>query len=868
MTVQAVSDKLSRSQAVVLLRYTLIISVAYLLLVKHEFSSAPSGLILLIAVALMSNVVMAQLPARITDSTTFSGGVILGDTLWITAALLYSGLFGAEFFSLYFFVLLLAAIGENLGLIVVGTIAVCTAYIFVLSATGGSASFWNSGLLIRIPFLLTAAAFYGYLVDRVRWERQRAREGADTVAHLEEIQRELAQHALQLERANQDLAREISERERAEQAVKAAKDYAENLINSSLDMIVSTDVHRNIVEFNQAAENAFGYSKAEVVGEPIDILYAEPSEGFRVQTNLVNHGMFAGEIRNKRKSGESFYSYLSASVFRDPHGRVVGGVGVSRDITERKRVEEELRETRHYLTRLVEASGDAIISTNKEGNVVLFNTGAEALLGYRREEVLGQCVTVVYESEERAKHVMRQMRQQGGTVAGLETILRAKDGSLIPVLISASILFDAENQEAGTVGFNKDLRERKQAEEALQRLSHQNELILTSAGEGIYGLDLEGKTTFINPAGARMIGWEVEDLIGKPQHAILHHSKPDGTPYPREECPIYAAFRDGAVHHVADEVFWRKDGTSFPVEYTSTPIRDENAEWVGAVVTFRDITERKRAERELQATQIQLMESAKLESVGRLAAGVAHEVKNPLAIIQQGLVYISHGLSTTENDKVALALEKMDNAVRRADRVIGGLLDFSAPSAVDVTPTELNTVVEQSLLLLTHELVKAHVTVIKELGGNLPSLELDRRKIEHVFVNIFTNAIQAMPEGGTLTIKMYAEQFTEPGRWKPDQYRIGDPLVVVEVEDTGRGIPGNKLDRVFDPFFTTKASGQGTGLGLTVTRKIIEMHGGMIEIRNRQEGGVRVILTFKTEGGHSHAEEDVSARREGGTRHA
>ncbi len=172
-----------------------------------------------------------------------------------------------------------------------------------------------------------------------------------------------------------------------------------------------------------------------------------------------------------------------------------------------------------------------------------------------------------------------------------------------------------------------DATERKRAEEALEQLRRQNELILHAAGEGIYGLDVHGNTTFVNPAAARMIGWKAEELIGKPQHDVLHHSKSDGTPYPKEECPIYAAFRDGAVHHVTDEVFWRKDGTSFPVEYISTPIRDERGKLVGAVVTFKDITARKRAEQalrnalneveqlksRLQAENIYLQEEIKLD---------------------------------------------------------------------------------------------------------------------------------------------------------------------------------------------------------------------------------------------------------------
>ncbi len=145
-------------------------------------------------------------------------------------------------------------------------------------------------------------------------------------------------------------------------------------------------------------------------------------------------------------------------------------------------------------------------------------------------------------------------------------------------------------------------RDRRDVEALIRHtraVERQNALILTAAGEGIYGLDTDGRTTFVNPAAARMLGWSVEDLIDQPMHAVLHHSHPDGTAYPREQCPIYAAFMDGQVHRVEDEVFWRKDGSSFPVEYTSTPIEEEGR-LVGAVVVFWDVTRRKEAEDHLQ----------------------------------------------------------------------------------------------------------------------------------------------------------------------------------------------------------------------------------------------------------------------------
>ena len=195
----------------------------------------------------------------------------------------------------------------------------------------------------------------------------------------------------------------------------------------------------------------------------------------------------------------------------------------------------------------------------------------------------------------------------------------------------------------------RDFSEHKQVEKALERLQRQNDLILHAAGEGIYGVDREGKTTFVNPAAARMIGWDPAELIGKPQHGILHHSRPDGTPYPQEECPIYAAFKDGAVHHVDSEVFWRKDGTSFPVEYTSTPI-EEGGQLIGAVVVFKDISGRKQA-----------------EEVLRKALSEVEQLKNRLHAEN---LYLQEEIKTEKNfEEMTGESARLKKVLRKAERV-------------------------------------------------------------------------------------------------------------------------------------------------------------------------------------------------------
>jgi signal transduction histidine kinase len=337
----------------------------------------------------------------------------------------------------------------------------------------------------------------------------------------------------------------------------------------------------------------------------------------------------------------------------------------------------------------------------------------------------------------------------------------------------------------------------------------------------------------------------------------------------------------------------RKPEEEVRVSVNARPLRLKNDSGlvVGGVVVFRDITDRKRAEkklqqtnellveeqqalfealvkvkkahRELQATQLQLIQAEKLESVGRLAAGVAHEVKNPLATRLIGIDHLAHHFPHDGNG-VSSLLQDMRHAVRRADRVIRGLLDFSSTKSLELAPEDLHAVIEASLTLVKHELDRNHVSVARDFGASLPRLQLDRTKIEQVFVNLFLNAIQAMPEGGTLRIGTQARRLCAAdrvaGRRRSDRFKMGSSVIVADVEDTGPGIPPEKLPKVFDPFFTTKPTGQGTGLGLTVAKKIMELHGGTAAIANRPEGGVRVTLMFNAGGGDArHGKETRSA---------
>jgi PAS domain S-box-containing protein len=387
--------------------------------------------------------------------------------------------------------------------------------------------------------------------------------------------------------------------------------------------------------------------------------------------------------------------------------------------------------------------------------------------------------------------------------------------------------------------------------------------ILNSMVEGVVGLDAEGFVSFVNPAAERILGLDAP--------RILTREISDWEP---------PAFRDTAARVLTEQreasidelTLPRSDGRSIPVELRAVPISEATFP-AGAVLVLRDLSERRRVEaklhrtstelrrshRELRAAQMQLVQAAKLETVGRLAAGVAHEVKNPLAIVQLGLDYLEQ---VTPFDEVSRdVLCDMQQALSRADTVVRGLLDFSRERALDPKPCGINDAIHHSLQLVRHELTQRNIAVQTKLAEDIPERPFDIDKLQQVFLNLFMNAMHAMERDGTLTIgsSLSPVSADELGPHAGDAgFLPGDRLIRVLIEDTGPGIDADDLERLFDPYFTTKRQGEGTGLGLSVTRNIVTLHGGSIDLQNRPEGGARALLLFHPES--TGAEQAAGAR--------
>lgn len=303
------------------------------------------------------------------------------------------------------------------------------------------------------------------------------------------------------------------------------------------------------------------------------------------------------------------FAYLTKPYNRDELRQLLRrAIGVKELAVKAERAEHLLSESEHRFRSLVESATDAIVVADGRGIIVSWNRAASRLFGYTTEESIGRPLTILMPARYRQAHTrgMARMEATGeshviGSVVELHGL--HKNGEEFPIELSlATWKTDNGSYYSGII---RDISERKKAAEALERLRHQHTLILTEAGEGIYGIDLNGNTTFVNPSAACMLGYRVDELLGRHMHELLHHTRPDGSPYPVESCPIYSATHDGVVHRVVDEFFWRKDGTHFPVEYVSTPIR-QGDQVVGAVVVFRDVTEQRQAEAALRFSEERL----------------------------------------------------------------------------------------------------------------------------------------------------------------------------------------------------------------------------------------------------------------------
>ncbi len=356
--------------------------------------------------------------------------------------------------------------------------------------------------------------------------------------------------------------------------------------------------------------------------------------------------------------------------------------------------------------------------------------------------------------------------------------------------------------------------------------------ILEAAGDGILGLDQEGRFTFVNPAAAQMLGWPAEELIGKPGHATVHHSRSDGTPYRVEDCEVCATIRDGVARKELEGAYWRRNGTWFPVERTVTALRSGQG-ITGLVVTFRDTSQRKKAELDLQLAQYEL--TKRHTEMEQFIYTVSHDLKSPLVTMQGFASHLRADLVQKRFDRMEDFVQRINQAADRMKMLIDELLELSRIGRF-VAPFEriaVSDLVREIADRYRDEIAAKGMTVV--IAPDMPTIAADKNRMNQVFENLMVNALKYAGNSAQPRVEIGARQDVGEARFF--------------VRDNGPGIAAEYHEKIFRLFQRLDSRSEGTGVGLAIVKRVIEFHGGRVWVESSPGQGATFWLSLPDRSG-------------------
>ncbi|MDT7044160.1 PAS domain S-box protein [Candidatus Nitronereus thalassa] len=623
--------------------------------------------------------------------------------------------------------------------------------------------------------------------------------------------------------------------------IRQLEERYRDLIEKSPEMIHQIDKTGRFVHVNETELEKLGYSLAEMLEKYLwDIVPVSQQSEIRTYFQHLPHQQ-EGTLETVfvTRQGTCLDVEIHSTALVDSvSGELVYTRAFVRDITERKalqrqveqyttKLEEEVAAQTHQLSQseqryraLFNRSADSIFMVDSRGIIVAANEREQEVLGYEESALRGHPFTdfVAEKYQELTDQLLTMVVSGEEKVPTKEIEVYASDRRLLPVEMDL-IRVEQESAVLAMVQL-RDITERKQLEARLQQHSeeleekvqertleiHQTKLYLESllenANDVIYTLDHDQRFTYVN-SKVEIWGYGKEDLLGRPFLTLLskrhrgRHLKDILNMHVKQEYEVEVMSRKGETRSVLVSV---------------SPLRNDLDSVVGVLGIARDITDRKSMEQHIRNTE-------RLASVGKLAAGVAHEINNPLGGILNCLYNIRKG--TLAPGRQEEYLMYMEDGLRRAQKIVRQLLDFSQQREPEFTMSEINVLIDRVLVLINHAIVEKGLQLEIDLAADLPAMFVDPHMIEQVITNLLLNAVQATQSGGRIVLRT----------------RIVGEMCEIEVSDTGTGIPADVRPHIFDPFFTTKRTGEGTGLGLSVSLGIVERHGGQLEVESEEGRG-------------------------------
>ena len=633
------------------------------------------------------------------------------------------------------------------------------------------------------------------------------------------------------------------ERARAQQALHETQVRLEATLVASEIATWTWDVEHNRVTVDQNLARMFTLSPEAAVGGSLEryLEAVHPEDRGRLQSIIAEalhspSGRYEIDYRVLRADSSVRWVAARGQVERNAEGKATRFPGVVIDITERKRAEEGVAYQKRLLEALTESVLDAILIVSPEGRVVHFNERFLEMWRFPPEVIASRSDAAALQwaaqaTTDPAGFLARVTEIYANPDRSIREELTMRDGRVYERFGSPIRSGDAR---LGWVWTFRDVTQARAAEGALREKEAFVRLLLDSAADGFYGVDREGVTTFCNAAFLRMLGFKrEEEAIGRKLHGVIHHSQPDGKPYANHDCPIYRTAQTGEPAHIDSEVFFRMDGSSFPVEYWAYPIIRDGV-LCGAVTTFVDVTERRQTQVALQRAK-EAAEEANREK-DRFLAMLSHELRTPLTPVLMTLESLRQDVNTS--DAVRADLELIQRNVELETLLINDLLDVTRIAhgkfELNRQAVDVHTAIEQALGISAADVQKKPLRVTKEFAAREHHSWADAARLQQVFWNIIKNAVKFTPPGGELRITTRNDA----------QHRI-----VIDFTDTGIGIEADVQARIFDAFeqgsrAVTSEYG-GLGLGLAISKRVIDMHEGLINASSHGRGlGTTISVTL------------------------
>ena len=632
--------------------------------------------------------------------------------------------------------------------------------------------------------------------------------------------------------------RQMDRASRSRQRVESALTVERNFVSAVLDtvgaLVVVFDTAGRIVRFNRACEAASGYDFLSLQGRYAwDRLIPRHEIPEAIETfERLRAGNFPAAFENQwlNRSGTLRRIAWSATALLDSQGQVAFVIATGIDVTTQRAAEATLRESEARYRQLVEGSLGVVFTHDTNGVILSINAHGAESIGRALDEMVDHSLAefITPDRKHALPTYLKQITETGEAQGLLH--LNHKEGE-VRVIAYRNKLIHLPGHPAYVLGFGVDISEQVRAEGRLRTLTHQSDSILESVGDGIFGIDLEGKITVINPAAAQMLGYKSQEVLGKNLHDLIHHTHADGSPYNVDDSPIRNSLFNLDTVRVSNEVFWRKDGTSFPVEYVARPQIDTQSSdttdapslkrAVGVVVAFTDTTERRALDR----------------MKDEFISTVSHELRTPLTSLRGALGLLAGGALTARPEKTQQMLEIAISNTDRLVRLVNDILDLerigSGKAELHSTMCSAEDLLRRAASLQQSRTPRPNIRIFFSANG--VSVWADPDRILQTLSNLISNAIKFSPEGSEIHLTARA---------------LDDNEALIEVRDQGRGIPADKLENIFDRFqqgdgSDSRASG-GTGLGLAICRSIITQHGGRIWATSTPGQGTTFHFTLPT----------------------